>query len=296
MKYDIVSLLEDNGVRLTTEGPNCAPGWRNCRCPFCDDTSDHLGYNVEEGYWNCWKCGNHSVKKVVGELLSLNKHEVYDLIARYKKRPSMWMEERMVTKTTRVQLPYGTENMTHRHRLYLQQRQFDPDVLTERYGLLGTGHLGDYKFRIIAPIWQEGKLVSYTGRDITDRSDLKYKACTGEDEIIFHKDCLYALDNVQNSSVIVVEGIADVWRLGPGAVALFGMLYSPEQIKKLKRFKRRYIMLDSGENEFKKSKEMAAVLSIFDGENIVVELDEGDPGNMKQEEADILMKDLDFKI
>ncbi len=296
MKHNIISLLEDNGIHLTTEGANCAPGWQNCRCPFCEDTSDHLGYNVESDYFSCWKCGFHPIKNVVSELLNLTNQETYDLLARYKKRPSMWLEERMITRTTRIQLPHGTKELSHRHRLYLQQRQFDPDILADRYGLLGTEHLGDYKFRIIAPIFQNGRLVSYIGRDITNRSDLRYKACPSEKEVVSHKHCLYGIDIVQNDFVVIVEGVSDAWRLGPGAVALFGLLYSSEQIKLLKRFKRRYIMLDSGENEFKRSKELAAMLSIFNGENIVVELGEDDPGDMKQEEADILMKDLGFKI
>lgn len=295
MKYDIPRLLSDNSIPLIHEGKNVSPGWVTMCCPFCGDNTNHLGYNLDAGYFSCWRCGGKTIRETVGSLLGISENMVYRLLTRYKRRPQRQEPEKLIDRPDNITLPYGTKELQIQHKNYLWQRQFNAEVLEERYLLRGTNHLGSYKFRIIAPIFHKGKLVSYIGRDITGKNGIRYKACPSEMEIRPHKNCLYGLDNVQGSTVVIVEGVSDVWRLGPGAVALFGLRASSEQIKLLQQFERRYIMLDSGEDESKKSKSLAATLEAFDGENIVVQLDEGDPGDMKQEEADILMKDLGFK-
>lgn len=292
--YNIPDLLRDNGVQLDTEGKNVAVGWVQMKCFACDDPSNHLGYNLEKHFFSCWKCGTKQFKPTISALLNISQYEVNELLKQYKERPQSITETDKPKRPTILQLPNGSIALSNRHRLYLWQRDFDPDILTERYNLYGTGHLGSYKFRIIIPVFHKGEMVSYLGRDITDKSDLRYKACTSLKEVRPHKDCLYGLDDVKGDSVVLVEGPADVWRLGQGAVAQFGMLTSIEQLKLLKRFKRRYIMLDSGENEFRQSKKLAAMLSGFSGENVVVEMDSGDPASMTQEDANALMARLGF--
>jgi hypothetical protein len=43
------------------------------------------------------------------------------------------------------------------------------------------------------------------------------------------KETLYNLDNAKDGTAIVVEGPIDVWRIGDGAVATFGVIYTQKQ-------------------------------------------------------------------
>ena len=106
---------------------------------------------------------------------------------------------------------------------------------------------------------------------------------------------MYGLDEVDTDTLVVVEGITDVWRLGPGAVATFGTGYKPSQILMMSQFERIFLLFDSEQddpNAIKRSEELANTLSSIGKEVEIIELDEGDPGDLKQEDADHLMKDL----
>ena len=163
------------------------------------------------------------------------------------------------------------------------------------WGLLGTGPIGEYKFRIVAPIEFEGRLVSYQCRDITGRAALPYLACAQENEVRDHKHCLYGMDLVPGHSVVIVEGIADVWRLGPGAIATFGIGYTTEQVDLMRRWKRRFVLFDSADPQaLEKAEQLADMLSGFGGWTEILEIDSSDPGAMDQEDANDLMKELGF--
>lgn len=199
-----------------------------------------------------------------------------------------------VGKRKRVDFPLGTVELQPKHRDYLIGRNFDPDLLERIYGLKGTGPLGDYKFRIIAPVILDGKMVSYQGRDVTGKSDLRYKACPLDLEVIHHKHTLYGVDLVKGGSVVVVEGITDVWRLGPGAVATFGTGFTKQQANMImQKFKRVYLLFDPEPKAQQVAEELSWVLSNVGVESYIIDLGSGtDPGDMKQDDADNLMKEL----
>jgi len=292
MKYNIPELLSDNGIDSTSEGHNSAEGWIQYKCPFCGDTSDHLGYSLDGSAFNCWRCGKHGLKETLKELLNTTESKIDFLLSQYRSRPALVSKREKNKRPTEIQLPSYSKKLTSLHRNYLWRREFDPDEIIKKYQVKGTANLGKYKFRIIIPIFHNGVLVSYIGRDITGKSKLRYKACTKENEVRPHKHCLYGLEHTMNDCVVIVEGITDMWRLGAGAVAQFGLIQSIEQLKLLKNFKRRFIFLDSGNNESKRAKELASALSIFKGENIIVDIDEGDPDSLSDKEAKDLMKTL----
>jgi DNA primase len=183
--------------------------------------------------------------------------------------------------------------MSERHREYLRRRRFDPDYLEKEYDLKGTGHLGRYAFRLIIPIYYEGKLISYEGRDITDQQDLRYKACPLDQEVIPRKHILYTIDKVPGKTVVVTEGVTDVWRLGPGAVATFGTGFTQEQlILVTKRFDRIILLFDPDDKAQEHAEYLAWQINSLGKEAIIYEL-EGveDPGSMPQDDADAMMRD-----
>ena len=197
------------------------------------------------------------------------------------------------TSPSFLSLPIGCKSIMsddpqfERHRNYLASRNFDPKELEKTWKLYGTGPIGPYKFRIIAPIFYGGRMVSYQGRDITGKSKIKYKACSKSMELVNHKRILYGLDFV-NDVAIIVEGIADVWRLGKGAVATFGIEFTQPQVAILSKLRKCFIMFDAEEIAQKKAKELAeSIVSL--NPNVKVEIIKlsgvKDPAELTEKEA-----------
>lgn len=295
--FDAIRFVRDNNVPTADyNGKHYREGWINVECPFCTgNPGEHLGYHIEDGYWHCWRCGWHSIAAVIESLLHITKDEAYKIARTYGARPQYREQSEETSKPTSLTLPYGTAKMEDAHRLYLTKRNYDPDELEELWGLMGTGIMGAYKFRIIAPIHHNERLVSYQGRDITDRAPLKYKACKADEEIIPHKHILYGLDKAQGHTAVVVEGITDVWRLGPGAVATFGIEWDQKQALLLKKYTRVFIMYDFGEVEAqKRAHELGAILSGLGVsiEKLIVPNHQGDPADLSNRKARKLMQQI----
>ena len=190
--------------------------------------------------------------ETVAKLLGVPVPQAYALIKEYggrvRKAP---VEPVLRVRAKAHKLPSNTGSMGPFHRKYLERRGFDPDKLERMWGLLGTGPLSlldklNYSRRIIIPIFWEGEQVSFQGRDITGKAMQKYLACPEEREIIKHKHILYRSQEVSQdySQCICVEGVADVWRIGRWAVATFGIKYTREQLRILRRFKRVVVWFD----------------------------------------------------
>ena len=131
------------------------------------------GYNVgaEIGVYK----GEYT-KKFLDEGLRMYAIDPWIAYAEYKGKPQYVARKKSHRKPTTIILPKHTE-LTRPHKNYLIKRNFDPDELEFKWRLVSTGPVGPYKHRIIAPIYFNEKLVSYQGRDITDKAKLKYKAC-----------------------------------------------------------------------------------------------------------------------
>lgn len=295
MSLDITRLTRE--LRLNVAEPGTKhhrTGWVNIPCPFCSGGEGyHLGYNIDEGHWNCYRCGWHNQVEVIQTVAGVSWAEAKNIVERYGGRPIIQKLEEEKHRPLSVDLPKGTTPMAIPHKRYLKKRGFNHRVLAEEWGLLGTGPIGPYKFRIIAPIFYEERLVSYQGRDITGRSPIKYKACPLDLEAIPHKEILYGLDKATGHTIIVVEGVTDVWRLGPGAVATFGIEWTKEQASLIKKFPRRFIAYDPGEPEaVVQSNKLAWHLAGFSGTTGLVEDLRTDPGDLSDEEARELMVSL----
>jgi len=299
MIFDAIRYYRDTGIQYRTEGhKHCSIGWVHIPCPFCRGNPGwHLGFHLTDSFYSCWRCGGHSIKKVVKALSGCSWRETTKIISRYRSAYKIPANDKTSGLRKRIKeliLPPGTGSLNKAHKSYLKSRGFDPDKLEKDWGLLGTNHTGPYKFRIIAPIYQYGKLVSYQGRDYTEKSKLKYKACKKELEVIDHKHCLYGLDNVPGSKVVLNEGITDTWRLGFGSVNSFGIKYRREQAKKLRRFDEVFIFYDPDPQAIEQAEKIAAYLAMYKKDVHIIELKNKniDPGELPQQYADDLMKEL----
>jgi len=79
------SLLSDYGIEVATQSDkHYREGWVNVSCPFCTGNPGyHLGYNKDDKYFYCWRCGWHSIYKVLVALLGISYNDVKALLSEY---------------------------------------------------------------------------------------------------------------------------------------------------------------------------------------------------------------------
>jgi len=295
---NVTQLYQDHSIPYADEGHrHHRPGWVNIECPFCTGNPGmHLGYNTNNNFYVCHRCGWHPVTKVIAKLTNTNEETAKTLIKQYGGHVQVRMEH--APKCTRpFKFPSGTTPLSGPHKQYLSRRGFDPDRLEHEWGLISTGPIAlldntDYKHRILAPIEWGGACVSFQGRDATDKHTKKYLACPQERESIHHKEILYGHEAAWTEVGIVVEGITDVWRLGERSCATFGIKYTPKQLRLLATlFSRLFIVFDDDPQAIKQAYALKTDLEFrgVDAQTISIV---GDPGGMKQEEADYFVKQL----
>jgi len=106
---------------------------------------------------------------------------------------------------------------------------------------------------------------------------------------------LYGKQEYWTDTGICVEGPTDVWRFGFQAFATSGIKYTPAQVRVIaKTFKRIFVVYDDDPQAVIQAKKLVAELQ-FRGLKAIRVTIEGDPGSMKQDEADYFVKQLGFK-
>ena len=296
---DMERLCREYNIDNRTGGDkHCRPGWVQLSCPFCRGDGFHLGYNLSGGYFNCWRCGGHTTLKVLQAILPLNV-SFSSILESFRglSGPVTGISSRAERlKTPICRLPRHSDNLSALHKSYLKRRGFDPEVLTNKWGIMGTNHLGTEKFRVVIPIKIMGELVSYVCRDVTGKSKIPYLACPDEGSTINIKDSLYGYDQARHYNwCVAVEGVFDVWKLGSPAVATFGTAYRSMQVRLLADWPIRFIMMDGDAPGREARDRLAAALSVFPGRTILVDFPyrhKKDAGDLTLEESRELMNGL----
>ena len=300
MTFNGLDFFNEYGIPYLERGKNVSSSedWVGLRCPFCGDTSDHLGFCISSGHFTCFKCAWHSQIEVVKTLTGVSWQKAKQIVEKFGGADRKRFERVNRIKNIEVMMPPDTQpEMLLRHRKYLKKRKFDPAKLIEIWNLKATGHLGNYKNRIIAPIYYNNILVSYLGRDITGKSSERYKACNQDNERIPHKHSLYGLDYAIGRTALVLEGITDVWRMGIGSLATMGSTITKVQILLLnQRFDHVFVLFDPEEEAQKKANQAVMDLAVMgtSAENISLDVNV-DPGDMTDKDASYLLRDLLIK-
>jgi len=295
-------LLNALGVPYQTEGhKHCRPGWLNMPCCWCAGNPGlHLGWDLEREHFYCWRCGGHPTVKTLARLSGKSPSQIRQLMREYGGRPRFHFQPKRAPRAKGFRLPSNIGPLQSQHHRYLLSRGFNSKELEREWGLLGTGPISmldgrDYKNRIIAPIVWDGHTVSFQGRSISTTSGIKYKACPKDRELINHKHILYGKQEHWTETGICVEGITDVWRLGPSAFATFGIEYSIQQVKLMAwNFRRIFVMFDDDPQAVRQAEKLVADLR-FAGVEAYRKPVEGDPGGMRQEDAHDLVNRLILK-
>jgi DNA primase len=253
---------------------------------FCKDHSDHLGIS-DDGFYHCWLCDSKgTVIRLVQEIEGgISEVEARSILSGFLRRPE---DVRIPRKTpTLLSFPMGSLPLQFIHSHYLKKRGYNPKQIVTKYQIQGIGMFGQYPYRIVIPVFRNGKMVNYVCRDITGKAEQKYKACPNKDAVIPLKHCLYNIDSVKDV-VLIVEGPLDVWRMGDGCIATFGTAFTNNQIQELvaKKIRKAIVMYDAQpETAIIQASKLAGILSGFIREVGLINLSSGDPGSLSDEEA-----------
>lgn len=298
MIFDAIRFLSEYNIEYSTFGKNVQTGWAGITCPLpdCGDTSDHGGFNLIGGYYHCWRCGGHQVETVIRYLLNCTYSEALRIKDEFSDKYIIQQKAKERKKVRSVNLP-GCEKLLFCDRKYLEGRGFDPDFIFNRYQIHGSDLVGDWRYRIIIPIIYHGKIVSFQGRDITNKQFLRYRTLELEKSVIDPKSIFYGWDQVQGrETVVIVEGVFDCWKMGEGVIASLGKNITPYQIKLLVSggFKRVFWLIDCNDERSKEFAEKAAKdVSIFDVECIIIDMSNGkDPGDLTEQEVKEVIREI----
>lgn len=298
---DVIQLYQDFSVDFVTEGHKHArPGWVNTECPWCTGNPGyHLGYELSGNYYYCWRCGWHPIISTVAKLIHLPESETRELIRRYGILVSFSPKEKVNKTDRQLVLPSGVTPLVESHDQYLTRRGFDSERIRHVWDIKSTGPMSrlntyDYRNRILIPIYWDGRMVSFDTRSIALNAphEMRYRACPNDYEVISRKQILYGRQEEWQEVGICVEGPTDVWRLGTTAFATSGIQYTPQQVRIMaKTFKRVFVMYDNEVQAQAQAKKLIAELHFRGIEAVNLEcITSPDPGSMKQEDADYLVK------
>lgn len=297
MDFDGASFFRDYQIENITSGhKRTRSGWIQIHCPFCPPSSSrdfHMGFKIYESWLHCYRCGKHSIIELIKKFTNENAREVFLRYASGDDAAYKRMRSSSRQGPTSLSMPKMLTQISGMGESYLTSRKFDADYIGKVWGVQQSGPVGDYKFRLIAPIYFNHRFVSFQGRDYTDQSPLKYKACPQYMEVIPHKHTLYGIDQVKGDSIVIVEGITDVWRLGPGAVATYGIKYKMAQVAEIVRreYKKVFVLFDWEDFAQAQALRLGSMLSLhgIDVTQIYFS-EEMDPGDLSEDDAKHYMR------
>lgn len=278
---NLLDLLDELGISYKQHGEHhhTTMGWINIDCPFCgkDVESYRMGINIDHGYGSCWSCGGHNLVKVLSEASDKSFKRISTLLKDTELSPRKLREED--TKRGELTLPKELGELKEVHLEYLRSRRFNPKKLIKLWNIQGIGMAKDLAWRIFIPIQLRAATVSWTTRSVSNQVT-RYLSAKAEQEIYNHKTLLYGEDYARHS-VIVVEGPFDVWRVGPGAAATFGTMFTMQQVARISKYPLRVICYDNEPTAQAKARELCSLLEIMPGRTINVKLTSKDPDTAK---------------
>lgn len=261
---DARTILEELSIEYSEAGNNVATGWLGVMCPFCDDTSNHLGIHIQSKVATCWKCGPR------GDILNyLSEHlnsfdKALKTLENYIPRELLGYETLEGPRATKVEMPKEAERgLSRSQEIYLENRGYNPEELTYLYNLHHCPPYGKWANRIIVPVVHQYTLVTFTSIDIADETEIRYRHLADELSIRSVKECLYGAELTDRRSIILVEGLFDSWRFMGGAVPVFGAMLTSVQKKLLSTYNLIKVVGDGDEAGWRFNEYVAREMSPF---------------------------------
>lgn len=221
-------------------------------CPECSDTRKRLYINHMWGVVDSRTGTRH-----LWAMQCFNCHVEHDYVARKKIEDAVYgnllatvgairLNSPPPGKTNRrgpVTLPgvhwkldqIARHNPDHEAVQYLDNRFYSAEYLGRKFdvGFCPESTLRWARRRIVAPVYFDGKLVSWTARFLGEPPDNSIPKWAHASVNIGRY--IYNLDRmIRHNTIVLVEGPGDVWSFGIQAGGLFGKIIRRPQIKLLK--------------------------------------------------------------
>lgn len=319
MKFDVQGLVRELALEYRPPNFDWDAGIGNVwvKCPWCGsaDPSQHMGINVANGKWGCWRDRDHrgnNPYRLVRELTGWPHERIVDFIGEgllFADSPQSLrqrlaaLDEPEVGPAPLVSLKFLPEFrrikkgdvLGHQAARYLRLRKFGKNAKEvakfARHYKIRYARSGRFKWRVILPIIDRGKMIGWTARAMAN-SSLRYMAHPPGNDV---KRVVFNGWRARGGLVLViVEGPMDALkldyygrRLGVSAVALMGVVATPEQLERIHVLARRYravvVLLD--DSALSSALKLKAELSVLKPR--VAKLPDGrkDPGEMPPSEA-----------
>lgn len=239
----ITTILDNLGIVYRTEGNNVSEGSINIQCPFydCGDQSNHMGIFEDSLKFSCWRCrrkGHFSFLlriitgediedclELINETSGTSEKEGVDRIG---EASTSWQSGKKSEKEKieTAPLPKYFEAV-HRKMdypllfKYIKRRKLSLEKLIEDG--CGVCRVGPYMNRMVFPVVQDKRQVSFAAADMTGMAMTPYLYPS-----MLINNYLYGYDGVRGT-MIVTEGILDKRRVGEEAVAMFGLFLTDTQ-------------------------------------------------------------------
>jgi len=228
--------------------------WGECysiNCPLCGDTRNRLyfshlyGQTTKQGtvtyyFGKLYRCQNEGCD--LGRQLSKMEIPQGEVVEKPTKFVGIIQQSVELPKGC---LPILSADVPGEVHQYLYGRHFDPQDLANKFfvhyapkgtvwqeATEGSEEKVLYEDRLLIPVIQGRHLVGYQLRRLEDRPKDPFKYLNSS----FTKSrCLYNRDVAMRClDVVLCEGVTDVWRIGPHAMAMFGKDLNAYQIRLLK--------------------------------------------------------------
>ena len=282
--FAALRFLTDHGLPVG----EVSRSYANTVCPHCGKTK--LGLHLRKAVSTCFKCGWSPIETTISDLLGVPISKAKDILAAYAFSDSV----DAVSHAPLVNVcPIPGKPLYGRYSAYLESRGFDPQKIGNDFGVLAAGRPcrwfgestdwkgSDFSDRLIIPILDRyGRAVSFQGRTIRGDDPIRYR-CPPLDRVPMHyKSLLYGASRVPGSTVVVVEGVMDAWRLGAGAVATFGTSLTIWQVRALSKYSRIIFAFDSEPEAQRLAGKYAVELAAIGRQVSVVDLELSDGRDM----------------
>lgn len=312
----VQEVLDEYNIPYITSGRNVRKGNYNINCPFCaQDDGYHMGLVPDKGWYGCWRDSKHrgrNFAKVVQALLNVSWREAQALASdettlesedELTKLVNSLFDENIKDEEIKLggqdhlDIPKEFKEIEDRGPRaefirYMEGRGFtDVPRLFRKYEVLCC-QSGEWKKRLIFPLYHEDKLVAWQGRSIYNSATLPYKDLSIEESVRHLKNALYNYDaaSMGGKVLIVCEGLMDFLKMdfyspkGFRATCIFTKTMTSEQVYLLTHLATLYdevwFVLDRDAQS--NAEDLVAELQPVRRNIRMVELPEGidDPGEM----------------
>ena len=290
--FDWTQFFEQHGIEYVTHGPNVGRGEIGVRCPFCGpaDPSQHMSINLEGRGWVCRRnrsehrgrspvglvraligCSREEAQRITGAPLLAGAEnmlsQVESLLGAAPAAPAAPAPGVGLAEPREFKKFEGKPSQRPYMR-YLVRRGFPESFVRIASINMGLRYCarGPFAGRVIFLVHRGGRLITWTGRAISPRARLRYRALSPDPEIAARdglpaaettvERCLLWFDDLLagGSLLEVVEGPADALKLRAlghrHATCLFTNTPSRGQVDLLREgapgFEGRVVLLDRG--------------------------------------------------